>query len=67
MCHLNIPIGAVVYRSAGGLFGEGRGPIFLAHLACTGIETNLLHCRNSVFFDSYCTHNYDAGVKCEGQ
>jgi hypothetical protein len=40
--------------------------VFLGSVQCTGSEENLLQCSNTMFVDSYCTHERDVGVRCEG-
>lgn len=49
------------------VFGQGKDPVFLADLGCTGTESNLLECPNTPFVGTYCTHGRDVGVRCEGQ
>ena len=49
------------------VFGPGSGPVFLADVHCTGSETTLLRCSHSkISLGSYCNHNRDVGVRCEG-
>lgn len=47
-------------------YGAGTGPIFLSNVKCTGLESRLLECANTVFHTSSCSHYYDIGIKCEG-
>ena len=61
----------MLYAFAGALasiqqFEFGRDPIFIGDVACTGLESRILSCRNTPFVQA-CTHVRDAGVKCEGQ
>lgn len=49
-------------------FGLGSGPVFLSDVHCTGSEATLLDCRHTaIALGSYCTHNRDVGVRCEGE
>ena len=58
--------GSVPYPSAS-QYGKGTGPIFLSSLNCQGNEPNLLTCPHSLVHSSSCSHDYDVGLKCEGQ
>ena len=58
--------GSIPYSSAS-QYGKGTGPIFISGLFCQGNEPNLLSCPHSLVHSSSCSHNYDVGVKCEGQ
>ena len=62
-------IGAsVTTTTTASVFGPGSGPVFLADIHCTGSEATLLHCPHSeILLGSYCTHNRDVGVRCEGE
>ena len=53
--------GARAYSYA--FFGRGSGPILMAYVGCTGIETHLANCTRST---PYCSHYEDAGVHCQG-
>ena len=58
--------GAVVYSSSSS-FGPGSGPVLLSNVRCAGSETNMLECRNTMFVGSYCSHDRDVGLRCEGK
>ncbi|XP_030852008.1 deleted in malignant brain tumors 1 protein isoform X3 [Strongylocentrotus purpuratus] len=45
-------------------YGSGSGSILLDNLACTGAESNLLHCPHSGVGSHNCGHSEDAGVVC---
>ena len=48
-------------------FGQGSGPIWLAHLFCTGYEPSLYYCPHSGIGNiHYCYHYDDIGVVCQG-
>jgi len=51
---------AVPFGSA--LFGQGRGPILLQGVSCSGFEMRLDEC--SANMTSSCSHSEDAGVSC---
>ena len=56
-----ISAGAIAYSNA--YYGQGRGPILLDNVACTGVENALVNCS----FDNHtgdCRHSDDAGVRC---
>lgn len=53
------------------MFGEGRGPIFIESLGCTGTESELVgtsgcHLGSPVGIHT-CEHSQDAGVICTGK
>ncbi|CAI5648618.1 unnamed protein product [Oreochromis niloticus] len=57
--------GRVLSASTNARFGQGRGPIWMDDVRCTGWESNLFECRHSGFGSHDCGHNEDAGVICE--
>ena len=59
---LNLSAATAVPRYA--VFGEGRGPIWLDYVRCTGNENSLLDCPHLAHWYTGCGHNYDAGVVC---
>ena len=72
LCLFNVSLffllfeGSIPYSSAS-QYGKGTGPIFISRLNCQGNEPNLLNCPHRLVHSSSCSHNYDVGVKCEGQ
>lgn len=68
----NVTISFIVGASAtttttASIFGPGSGPVFVADVHCTGSEETLLQCSHSkISLGSYCNHNRDVGVRCEG-
>lgn len=44
----------------------GSGPILLADLHCTGLESNILECVRNMYGSLHCHHIEDVGVTCEG-
>ena len=59
---ITVSLGARAYSYA--QFGRGTGPILMAYLRCTGLETHLANCSYST---PYCSHSEDAGVRCLGR
>ena len=45
-------------------FGEGNGTILLDEVACTADQSNIFECRHNGFESHDCSHNEDAGVRC---
>ena len=59
----NLTSDVVAYTNA--YFGRGTGPIWLDDVQCTGSETHLVNCTNSVIgTDESCKHDEDGGVQC---
>jgi len=54
--------GAQAFSSA--FFGHGSGPILMANVGCSGLETHLANCTHSA--PNWCSHYEDAGVRCQG-
>ena len=51
------------YRNA--YFGQGKGPILLDNVVCTGSETTLTSCSHLGFkIIRSCSHYEDIGVRC---
>ena len=47
-----------------GAFGRGNGPVFLADIACGGLEARLFDCTRGELEENDCSHSRDAGVIC---
>ncbi|NWU94375.1 DMBT1 protein, partial [Upupa epops] len=47
-------------------FGQGKGPIWLDDVACTGMEKDLFQCRARPWGQNNCQHGEDASVECSG-
>ena len=48
-------------------FGNGRGPILMEYVRCSGFEESLLDCNHNGLGLSTCGHWEDAGVVCQGE
>ena len=49
-------------------FGAGSGPSWYSSLSCTGTESNVTECSNSISnTGSACPHSQDAGAVCSSQ
>lgn len=58
-------LGSVAYSSSY-QYGQGTSPILMSNVNCYSSHSSLLDCNFNGLISSYCSHNYDAGVKCEG-
>jgi len=48
-------------------FGQGSGPILLHSVTCSGSESTLVSCNNfGINNTRSCSHDRDAGVRCNG-
>lgn len=48
-------------------FGQGRGPILMDYVRCSGFEESLIDCHHNGLGHSTCEHWEDAGVICQGE
>ena len=46
------------------MFGESEA-VFVANVACTGSEEDILMCRHTVNLGQLCSHERDVGLRCE--
>lgn len=46
-------------------FGEGKGPIHVDNVKCTGVERSLADCIKQDIGKHNCRHSEDAGVICD--
>lgn len=56
---------AISVNGQGGPYSQGKGPILMDELNCTGQERSLWECP-AVREDHDCGHKEDAGVVCSG-
>lgn len=59
----SVSVGAIALLS--GAFGQGKGPIFLDSVECTGQENILQNCSNDGVGIHNCGHAEDAAVVCQ--
>ena len=62
-CHYGDILPTIAFAFFRAAFGQGIGPVFLYNVSCTGTESSLLSCRQSIGVPS-CSHLQDAGVVC---
>ena len=48
-------------------FGQGRGPVLMEYVGCSGFEDSLVDCNHNGLGHSTCEHWKDAGVICQGE
>ena len=48
----------------GALYGQGSGMTWLNYVNCVGTEQTIRMCSHNGWGLSYCSHRYDAGVRC---
>ena len=49
---------------SGAIHGQGTGPIWMDHVACSGNESHIYDCSHRGWGNNDCTHGNDASVKC---
>jgi hypothetical protein len=47
-------------------FGGGSGNVWLEYVHCNGGENSLEMCNHNGWGRPWCSHDYDAGVICDG-
>ncbi|XP_009081607.1 PREDICTED: deleted in malignant brain tumors 1 protein-like, partial [Acanthisitta chloris] len=62
----HLSCGQVISAPARARFGQGKGPIWLDGVTCTGSEAALSECRHKGWGVHRCDHAEDAGVVCSG-
>ena len=49
----------------GAQFGDGYGPVWLGHVECSGLESNLGECKHQGFGIHHCSAHYDdISIRC---
>ena len=52
------------YAYSGATHGQGNGPVWMDHVACSGSESHIYDCSHRGWGNNGCTHSNDASVKC---
>ncbi|XP_069462673.1 scavenger receptor cysteine-rich type 1 protein M130-like isoform X3 [Ambystoma mexicanum] len=56
--------GSALFAPGNAFFGEGKGPIWLDNVNCTGQESSITDCASASWGVHNCRHGEDAGVVC---
>ena len=62
---LTQPVSADASAIPGAYFGQGRGPVAMNAVNCTGMEGRLDDCNYDSTAPTACSHSHDASVQCE--
>eukprot|EP00057_Strongylocentrotus_purpuratus_P003863 XP_003727540.2 PREDICTED: galectin-3-binding protein isoform X2 [Strongylocentrotus purpuratus] len=60
------PAGVYSLRYLESKYGQGRGPIMLSNVRCTGTEAKLTDCPADPWEQNQCTRDQEVGVMCRG-